>query len=270
MQSPGFGIAQKLALERKPGPASISRVVDEVMEAEGDRPEDPREHDTVEAQPRGGLDGDRGVDEDVVVEGVAVEGEEDQVSPTGVGGRLRLEDDRDEEPEVLDTPGPGSGAAPRGDRIGQIVPDDLSVGHAVTCQPEEVAPRSCEAGRTRSCSASAIWRASASAASRSRSQARVAARTRAKPSWQQPGQRRRRRRGRSRDPLRGGGKWAAEDSCPRLGLQQPQRPRRPRLRRPLCPHLRHPCLSLGGEVAAALGAPGVAVGGGGWATCAHV
>ena len=34
-----------------------------------------------------------------------VEGEEDQVPPTGIGGRLRLEDDRDKELDVLDTPG---------------------------------------------------------------------------------------------------------------------------------------------------------------------
>ena len=40
--------SQKLALKRKPGPASVSRVADEVVEVEGDRPEDPGEHDAVE------------------------------------------------------------------------------------------------------------------------------------------------------------------------------------------------------------------------------
>jgi hypothetical protein len=39
------------------------------------RPQDPGEDDAVETEPRRGLDGDRGVDEDVVVEGVAVKGE---------------------------------------------------------------------------------------------------------------------------------------------------------------------------------------------------
>jgi len=61
-QGPGFGIAQKLALERKPGPASVSRVADEVVEVQGDRPDDPGEDDAVKAQPRWGLDRDRGVD----------------------------------------------------------------------------------------------------------------------------------------------------------------------------------------------------------------
>ena len=66
-QSPGFSIAQKLALERKPGPASIERVADKVVEVQGDRSENPGEDHTVKAQPRGGLDNDRGVDEDVVI-----------------------------------------------------------------------------------------------------------------------------------------------------------------------------------------------------------
>jgi hypothetical protein len=95
-QSPGLGIAQKLALERQPCLASVSRVADEVVEVEGDRPDDPGEDDAVKGQPRGGLGRDPGIDEDVVVKGVAAEGEEDQVPPTGVGGRLGLEEDRDE------------------------------------------------------------------------------------------------------------------------------------------------------------------------------
>jgi hypothetical protein len=85
-QSPSLGIAEKLALERQPGLTSIRRVADEVVEVDGDRPDDPREDDAVKAQPRGGLGRDRGIDEDVVVKGVAAEGEEDQVPPTGVGG----------------------------------------------------------------------------------------------------------------------------------------------------------------------------------------
>ena len=63
MQSPGFGIAQKLSLEHKPGPPSVSRVTDEVVEVEGDHPENPGEHDAVETHPQGGMD--RGVNEDV-------------------------------------------------------------------------------------------------------------------------------------------------------------------------------------------------------------
>ena len=70
-------------------------VADKVVEVKGDRPKDPGQDDVVESQPHGGMDCDRGVDEDVVVEGVVVEGEEDQIPPAGVGGRLRLEDDLD-------------------------------------------------------------------------------------------------------------------------------------------------------------------------------
>ena len=40
----------------------------------------------------------------MVVEGVAAEGDEDQVPPAGVGGGLGLEDDWDEEADVLGTP----------------------------------------------------------------------------------------------------------------------------------------------------------------------
>jgi len=37
-QSPGFDVAQELALERQPGPASARSVADEVVEVQGDRP----------------------------------------------------------------------------------------------------------------------------------------------------------------------------------------------------------------------------------------
>jgi hypothetical protein len=48
-QSPGLGIAQKLALERQPGLASVRRVADDVVKVEGDRPDDPGEDNAVEA-----------------------------------------------------------------------------------------------------------------------------------------------------------------------------------------------------------------------------
>jgi hypothetical protein len=73
-----------LALERQPGLASVRRVADEVVEVEGDRPNDPGEDNAVKAQPRGGLSRDRVIGEDVIVEGVAAEGEEDQVPPPSV------------------------------------------------------------------------------------------------------------------------------------------------------------------------------------------
>jgi hypothetical protein len=129
-QSPSFGITQKLALKRQLGLASISSVADEVVEVEGDRPDDPGEHDAIKAQPRGGLGCDRGINEDVVAEDIAAEGEEDQVPPTGIGGGLGLEDDRDKQPDVLNTP--GLVVKLRNQWIGQIVSDDRGGGRAVT------------------------------------------------------------------------------------------------------------------------------------------
>ena len=55
-QSPGLGVAQKLALECQLGPASVQSVADEVVEVQGDRPQDLGEDDVVVAQPRGSLD----------------------------------------------------------------------------------------------------------------------------------------------------------------------------------------------------------------------
>jgi len=37
-------------------------------------------------QPRRGLDRHQGIDEDMVIEGIAAECEEDQIQPAGVGG----------------------------------------------------------------------------------------------------------------------------------------------------------------------------------------
>ena len=100
------------------------------MEVQGDRPQDPGEDDAVEAQPRDGLRHAHGVAEDMVVEGVAAEGEEDQVPPPGIGRRLRLEDNRDQEPDVLD---PSSLVLKLGhERVGRVVPDDHGVRHAGT------------------------------------------------------------------------------------------------------------------------------------------
>ena len=59
----------------------------------------------------------------MVVEGIAAEGE-DHVPPASVGGRLGLEDDRNEEADVLDAPGLVVELHHVG--VGRIVPDDRS------------------------------------------------------------------------------------------------------------------------------------------------
>jgi hypothetical protein len=66
------------------------------VEVEGDHPKDPREYDAIEAQPRRSLDHGRGIDEDVVIEGVATKGEVNHVPSAGIGGRLWVKDNQDE------------------------------------------------------------------------------------------------------------------------------------------------------------------------------
>jgi hypothetical protein len=55
------------------------------VEVDGDRPHDPGEHDAVEAPPRASRRHAGGVAEDVVVQGVAVMGKEEQVPLASVG-----------------------------------------------------------------------------------------------------------------------------------------------------------------------------------------
>ena len=103
--------------------------------------QDRGEDDVVEAQPQGSRDRAHGVEEDVVVEGVAAKGEEDQVSPPSVGRRLRLEDNWDQEPDVLDTV--SSLVVKLGhERVGRVVPEDRGGRRGVS----RYSPRARQAG----------------------------------------------------------------------------------------------------------------------------
>jgi hypothetical protein len=104
-ESTGLSIAQKLTLECQPRLASRSGGANEVVEVDRDRAEDPGKHDAVQTQPRRSLDQGRRLVEDVVVEGVAAKSEDHQIPPPSVRGRLGVENDRDEKPDVLDTAG---------------------------------------------------------------------------------------------------------------------------------------------------------------------
>src|SRR6185312_5769206 len=98
-----LGVAEELALERHPGlPRGAAVDPDEVLKIQGDGPEDPGHGDAVEAQPRHVPRLDRQVNEDVVVEGVAADGEQDLVPPAAVGGGRGVEEDGDQSPDVLD------------------------------------------------------------------------------------------------------------------------------------------------------------------------
>jgi hypothetical protein len=74
-QSPGLGVAQELSLKGKPRSACVRGVADEVVEVQGDRPQDLGEDNAVETDLGRCLNGDRGVNKDVVVKGVAAESE---------------------------------------------------------------------------------------------------------------------------------------------------------------------------------------------------
>ena len=96
LESAGLGVAEELTLERQPNLTRGATVgPDDVLEVEGEGPEDPGQGDAVETLPRRGLSRDRHVKEDVVIQGVALEGEEDQVPQSSVGRRRGVEDDRD-------------------------------------------------------------------------------------------------------------------------------------------------------------------------------
>jgi hypothetical protein len=73
---------------------------DGVGEVVSDGAEEPSPNDTVHADPGdGGEDG--GVREDMALEGVLPKGEEEGVTPTGVGGGCPFETERDEQTDVL-------------------------------------------------------------------------------------------------------------------------------------------------------------------------
>jgi hypothetical protein len=93
---------------------------DNVLQIEGDGPNDPGHGDAVEAEPRRVPCHSRCVEENVVVEDVAAEGEENLVPPAGVGGRRGVENDGD---QVLDVGDPGSLKVEIGDHgIRRVVP----------------------------------------------------------------------------------------------------------------------------------------------------
>jgi hypothetical protein len=74
------------------------------VEVAGNRPHDPSEYDVVEVDPRSSRRHAGGVVEDVVIQGVAAKGKDEQFLPACVGRRLWLQDDRNHETNVLDTP----------------------------------------------------------------------------------------------------------------------------------------------------------------------
>jgi hypothetical protein len=137
------------------------------VEVDGNRPHDPGEYDAVEADPRGSRRHAGGVAEDVVIQGVAAKGKEEQVPPACVGRRLWLQDDRNHETNVLDTP--SLKVELRHERVSRVMPEHRGDGawpgsdcgavetpYTPPTVSEEVAPPSWAAGEARCCSAATI------------------------------------------------------------------------------------------------------------------
>jgi len=100
VEDPGLSVSLELGLESDPGLASSAAgLANDVLQLHGERPEDPGQDDAVHPEP--GRRGGGAVGEDVVVEGVALEGEEDEVPPASIGGRGGVQDDWHQGPDVL-------------------------------------------------------------------------------------------------------------------------------------------------------------------------
>ena len=85
VEGPGLSVAPELGLECDPDVTrSAPSLADDVLQLHGERPEDLGQDDAVHPEPGGR--GGGAVGEDVVVKGVALGGEKDEVPPAGVGG----------------------------------------------------------------------------------------------------------------------------------------------------------------------------------------
>jgi hypothetical protein len=71
------------------------------LQLDGDRPEDLGENHTIHPPLGGDSEGHR-VTKNVVVQGVVLQDEEDEVAPAGMGGGSRVEDDEDQRSDVQD------------------------------------------------------------------------------------------------------------------------------------------------------------------------
>jgi hypothetical protein len=77
-------VAEELVLNDTPHLTSgAATLADGCLEVDRERAKEPREDDVIHLQPAGG-GGRSSVDGDVVVEGEALEGQHDEVMPTGV------------------------------------------------------------------------------------------------------------------------------------------------------------------------------------------
>jgi hypothetical protein len=102
MDSLHLVIAKELRLNSEPGVASCPVAhVDSLHKLGGDRAKQPREDDSIHAAPGRDVGVGR-IRDNMRGEGVALEGEEDEVAPAVVVRRERIQDDRHKCPDVLD------------------------------------------------------------------------------------------------------------------------------------------------------------------------
>ena len=124
MEGPGLSVSPELGLESDPGLTSRAPgLANDVLQLHGERPEDPGQDEAVHPEP--GQRHGRAVGEDVVVEGVVLEGEKEKVPPASVGGEGGVQEDRHQGPDVLNAGGLGKEV---GDDGGLVVGRRVGVG----------------------------------------------------------------------------------------------------------------------------------------------
>jgi len=133
-----------LLLKAEPSRPSgdVVTLMDDVQEVRRDGVENPRHDHAVHARP-GRVVEARGIAEDVILEREPTEDEEDIASPLGVVGRLEVQNDRNQVPDVLD----GGGLAVQASNSHSVGDGVIVAGQGVVVGDEVRAEALPESGR---------------------------------------------------------------------------------------------------------------------------
>jgi hypothetical protein len=102
----GLTIAKALLLDSKPSlSSSVTELIDDVLEVDGEGAEEPQEDDVVHP-PTAGKSRGSDVESVVVIEGVAPQHQQDEITSASIVGNGDVEDNRDQGSDVLDTDSP--------------------------------------------------------------------------------------------------------------------------------------------------------------------
>jgi hypothetical protein len=96
VESMSLAVVEELLLDGNPGLATnTTMLANDILQLNSDHPEEPREDHTIHLPLRGDSKRRR-VGEDMVVKGVALQCEEDEVAPAGISGKSQAEEDGDQ------------------------------------------------------------------------------------------------------------------------------------------------------------------------------